>query len=191
MAIGQVTICNRALQKVGASLIRAIDENSPSAKACNAMWESLRRAELRAHFWSFAIKRKELAALSEAPLFGKAYQYSKPSDFLRIAQPDQCDNDFFRDYQIEGSVIVSDRSGSLQLRYVADITDTTLFDSMFVEALACKMAIELCEPITQSNTKKQTLLAEYRYAIAEARRTNAIERRPQEVPDDPWVTARL
>ena len=53
----EVDICNRALSKLGAARITSLTEDSVNARACNAMYESVRDAELRAHPWNFAMKR--------------------------------------------------------------------------------------------------------------------------------------
>lgn len=66
----------------------------------------------------------------------------------------------------------------------------TDFDALFVEALACRLAVELAEEITQSNTKKADAAQQYRAALAEARRANAIERAYQIPATDDWLLAR-
>jgi hypothetical protein len=57
-----VEICNRALQKLGAARITSLTQDTPNARSCNVAYNVLRKAELRSHPWSFAIKRAELAA---------------------------------------------------------------------------------------------------------------------------------
>src|SRR5690606_40618312 len=63
----------------------------------------------------------------------------------------------------------------------------SLFDALFVEAFACRLAAEACETITNSNTKKQAAWAEYGEAIGQARRANAIERPAVAMSDDTWL----
>ena len=180
-----VAICNRALQKLGASRIRALDEDTPNARSCAVAYESVRDAELRAHPWAFAISRLVLAASDAAPVFGFGYAYPWPADCLRplhdVTGPD---------WTSEGRMLLSDQGPALPLRYVRRVETPTDFDASFVEALACRLALELCEEITQSNTKKSDMAAQYKQALAEARRTNAIERAFQEPADDSWVAVR-
>jgi hypothetical protein len=73
---------------------------------------------------------------------------------------------------------------------VADVTNTGDFDTLFVEALASKIASELAEKITQSTSKKQQSDMDYERAIRQAKRVNAIEKRADEPPEDDWVLAR-
>jgi hypothetical protein len=56
--------------------------------------------------------------------------------------------------------------------------------------LACRLALELCESLSDSTTKKQDLKDDYKAAISLARRMNAIEQPPRRTPDSSWVNAR-
>lgn len=187
----EVDICNRALQKLGAERIQSLAQDHRNARACAAAYESVRDAELRAHPWSFSVKRAQLAADSDAPSFGRANAFQLPADCLRLLSPYPEDNLNSLDWQIEGRAIYTDDDAPLEIRYVAQITDPNVMDVLFREALAAKLALELCEELTQSNTKKQLLKQDYKEAILEARRTNAIERVSAEPPEDTWITVRM
>lgn len=188
MSASDVDICNRGLQKLGAARITSLTEDSPAARDCNASYDILRRAELRAHPWSFSIKRAQLAALVTPPEFQFANAYQMPSDCLRILGDD--DQDTQKDWRIEGRTIVTDDASPLYIRYVSDVTNTGEFDALFVEALASKIASELAEKITQSTSKKAQADQDYERAIRKAKAVNAIEKRADEPPEDDWVLAR-
>lgn len=188
-----VEICNRGLQKLGEKLITSLEQDTPTARACKLAYPVLRDAELRAHPWNFAIKRTTLAADSVAPTWGRAASFQLPADFLRLLGPYPEDNTFEQDYQIEGNKIVTNQAGSagtLQLRYIARIEDPNLMDVLFREALSARLALELCEKVTQSNTKLQSIAGMYKETISEARRANAIESRPVEAVMDSWISSR-
>jgi hypothetical protein len=186
----EVSICNSALQKLGAGRINSLSENSKSARACNSAYERLRDAALRKHTWSFAKARAELAADSDAPEFGYAYKYPLPVDCLRVLPdyPGYIANSPTR--EIEGRYILTDEGGPLQIRYIVKVTDPNEMDALFQETLACDIALDICEEITQSNTKKTDIREERKTTLAEARRCNAIEREPEQPPEDTWVTVR-
>lgn len=185
-----VGICNRALQKLGAERIIALTQDSVPARAANAAFETVRDAELRAHSWSFAIKRASLASTT-APAFGYSYAFQLPSDCLRLLPPDHNEGTYMQDWKLEGRLILTNDTAPLQIRYVARITDPNQYDTLFNESLACKLAMEMCEELTQSNSKKQLIAEEYKAAIREARRINAFENVPAEQQTDSWITARL
>lgn len=195
-----IEIANAALTKLGAARITSLSDDVKAAREVNARFEALRDDELRAHRWQFSIKRASLAALTTTPAFGYTYQYALPSDCLRIDMV----NDTFPsvvmdnyisseliDYVVEGNLILTDIGAPLKLRYLAQITDPNAWDVSFREALACRIAAEVCEALTQSPQKRQLAWTEYQQAITRAVRSNAIERAPVSPPDDAWVMSRI
>lgn len=201
-------IANRALQKLGAKRITSLSQDSVNARSANACYENLRDAELQAHEWSFSIERVQLAADAAAPAFGRANAFTLPSDYLRIARPDPnvvgtagwwaggveftgaVNGSGGSDWIIEGTKILTDESAPLDVRYVKRVTDPNVMVALFREALASRMALEMCEELTQSNSKKEGLRADYIAAIREARRVNAILKNPAFPPQDEWLTVR-
>jgi hypothetical protein len=185
-----VGICNAALQKLGAERINDLLEDSANARSCNAAYERLRDAELRAHPWRFAMTRASLPADADAPEFGKARSFPLPDDWLRMLPPYPEMNMNDLDWEIEGRSIYTNDSAPLDIRYIRLVEDPNEMDALFREALAARMAHEMCEEITQSNTKQQLAADNYKNAIREARRTNAIESISAEPPTDTWETCR-
>lgn len=188
----EVDICNLALQRLGAKSITSLSDDSTNARECNRVYAHARDSELRAHPWSFARTRVQLAASSTAPTFEYARAYPLPSDYIRIIPNNgRLGQNVQDDLQIENGSILSNDSSPLNLTYIRRVTDPNLFDQTFIDLLATRISRDLCEKITQSNTKFQIMQAEYEEAKATARRINAFERPPQESPEDPWITARL
>lgn len=185
-----VEICNRALQRLGSKRIVSLSEDSVAARACNVAYTVIRDAELRAHPWSFAVKRATLAADATSPDWGKANAFTLPSDFLRLLPTYPERNGLFIDHEIESGKILTNDSAPLYIRYIYRVTDPNQMDVLFRESLAVKLAFELCEELTQSNTKKDGLSVDYKSAIREAKRTNAIEKIADQPPEDEWVTVR-
>ncbi len=196
----QIAIANRALTKLGAARIISLGDDNKQARAVSSMWDIVRDAELRAHNWSFSITRAALAASVDTPVFGFDYQFPFPEDCLRVLTvgeyfPAVSLSDYRGSdeapYRIEGRYILSNEAGPMYLRYVSCCEDVTQWDSSFVEAFACRLAAELAEDLTQSNTKKDAAWGERKQAISDAIRANAIELPPEALPDDSWVISRL
>lgn len=197
--MSEVAICNAALTKMGAATITALTDNNDRARVMNQRYAATRDSELRKRRWKFSIKRAQLAALSAAPLSDFGLQYQAPVDFLRLIEggdiaevPDFSDlrggaNDL---YSVEGGVILTDLSAPLNIRYLARITDTAVFDASFIEYFACVLAFDNCERITQSDTKKETLRQDKKDALREAIRANALEAPPRQQADSEWIAAR-
>jgi hypothetical protein len=195
-----IQVANRALTKLGSARITSLSDDVKAARSISNCFEDLRDDELRAHRWQFAMKRTSLAALSTAPAFGYNYQYAVPADFLRIDMVDDrfpaaiMDNYISAEYlewTLEGNVILTDIGAPLKLRYVAQVTDPTSWDTNFREALASRIAMEIAEDLTQSDAKKQAAAKDYDRAIRQAIRINAIERPAVAPPDNTWIISRI
>ena len=196
----QVEIVNRALIKLGAKTISDMTESSVSARTMTALYDTVRRSELTKRYWNFSLARAQLARLASDPLYGFTSAYQLPTDFLKVVQV----GDFYFDpgiddyltgdnspYAIEGQIINTFYGDPLPLRYVKDITDPGLFDSMFIECFASKLAYEACYAITQSNQGRSDAMADYKIALKEGSLSNAIAKPPQGIPDTSWITTRL
>lgn len=186
MAQSAVDACNSALQKVGAASIMNLTDNSREARQCSIAFDSNRRSELRRHRWNFSIKRAVLAPDADAPAFDYGYQFTLPSDCLRVLMPANSD----LDWVVEGRKLLTNDGAVLNLRYIADITDVTQWDPAFYDAFCVSLAIDICEALTTSTGKKNALDREYEAVIADARKVNAFEQSPAYGPDDSFITSR-
>lgn len=196
----QVDIANKALSILGAARITAITDNTKSARAISAHWDMVRRAEIRKHFWAFALKRDALPALADAPAWGFDTAYQLPADFLRLFQindtfvvPAQTDYRTMDDsaWAIEGGAVLCNFGAPLKIRYVRDIMDTASFDPLFADVMAARLAYDACEEITNSTNKQAAAGERYKQCLNDAVRANSIERPPSGILDDSWMVARL
>jgi len=195
----QVEICNQALTKAGAARIVSLLDDAESARVLSAIYNVKLEAELAAQPWTFAIKRVQLPASSTAPVFGWSYQYPLPADYLAMVEVGEnytfYDSDNGALFQIEGSdagtVIATDQGSPLNIRYIRRVTTPGLYPALFVEAFACRLAAEICERITQNLSKRQQAWDERKQALRDARRVNAIEQPPRQVPPSSWTRALL
>jgi len=190
MAASNVQIANRALQKLGAERISSLTQDAPNARSMNAAFVRVRDSLLRKYTWSFAIKRASIAAdATDETILNTWKRYTKPNDFLRLIRDDETGE--FVDWKIEGDYILSSDASPLQIRYIAQITDPTKFDSLFDEALAALLALECFTEIKDGSVSdKATYKQDYEDTIAEAKKVGAIEKAAQEFPEDEWLAAR-
>ncbi len=197
---GQVEIVNRALTKIGEQRILSLSDDVEAARSADSLWDIVRDAELRIRRWKFSITRASLAALVSTPDWGFDYQYQLPSDCLRVVQvgeyyPGVSLTDYRSadetEWRVEGRKILTNEAAPLKIRYIARIEDTGEWDAAFVEAFACRLAAELAERLTQSNTRRQLAWDEYKLAVGMAVRADAIEAAPEPLPDSEWVLSRI
>lgn len=186
----ETDIANLALQRLGVKRITDLTEDSVPAREMNFAYPFTRDAELRDNVWGFAVKRFRLAADSTAPEWGRANSFTLPADFLALAPKYPEDLDPARDWLIENGKILTDDSAPLDGRYVARITDAGLFDPLFVQALASRLAFDLCEKITQSTVRLEALAQRYQSDIRRARHRNAIEKPTPLIQNPSWIQVR-
>jgi hypothetical protein len=186
MAQTRIDCCNSALQKLGAVRILNFTDTK-GGRECGVAYDSNRRSELRNHPWAFATKRVQLSADSTAPAFGFLYQYTLPSDCVKVLLP----NDPNVDWVVEGGKLLTNWAAPLNLRYTSDVDDETKWDPAFYDAMAVSLAIDLCETMTNSTSKKATLDEEYKAAVNRAKKANAFEQLAQVAPDPSFITVRL
>lgn len=127
--------------------------------------------------------------------------YHLPANFLREAPQDPKAGSTswlggpsglaYTDWEMEGDYIVTTDIGVIVFRFVADVTGVQRMDPMFCEGLAARIAVEVCEPLTQSVEKKQTAAASYSKFMGEARIVNGIETGTTEPPEDDYIQCRL
>lgn len=209
----QTSIANRALQLLGYKPIGSLQDNDRGARAINRAYFPVLESVLRENYWSFSIQRATVAASTIKPAFGKANYFPLPPDFVMLAPPDQNPNYTFgavpvppvqpnsgmqyNDWQIEqmgadqGRAIATNDPSPLRFRYVSNDIQEDSFDSCFSEALSVRLALEICEELTQSNTKLAALSQMYKEKMATSKRRNAFEEQPVQPPVDSYILVRL
>ena len=196
--MSDVAIVNLALTKIGAKTINALDQDGETARAANTVYEMVRDAELQANPWNFSIRRASLAASSNTPAFGYDLQYPVPADFLRLYEIDgypvqfPTEDPYFaiESHSNDGLVILTNQTAPLDIRYVAKITDTSKYDPLFVHALACSLALALCDRLTQHEGKVDRIAQEYEMRLSRAKRVDAIQNPPIPYPESTWILSR-
>lgn len=188
----KVSIANRALTKLGAERVLLLEDENQQARVMKSMFDEVRDAEIRRHRWKFAIKRAELMALADGPLFGYRNQFPLPSDYIGLVQVGE---HYVRlgvqaPWSVEGGNILTNLEAPLRIRYQWRVDNPGLFDPLFVEVLACKLAMEACETLTQSGSKYQAAAEAYQFALREAVQQDAIENPPDELPQGSWLDSR-
>lgn len=199
----QVDVANLVLSILGKPSIASFLDNSNAARVINIEYDLLRRALLRGRAtWRFSIKRASLPALTAVPVSGPyTQQYALPTDCLRVLLAgdtypglDLSDYRLGPDdggYLVEGRNILCDYGAPLSIKYVSDVTDTTLMDPWFVVYLACEIAWTCCERLTGSDAKQQAAKQRKDDALIQAASSNALENTPESVADDSWIAARM
>lgn len=171
--LSALDICNIALSKLGESPIPSIDANgSPAARMCYMHYHPVRREVLCAAQWSFAKKLDLITGAGEEdPTGHHSLPHTLPQDCLRVLAVNS------PNWTLRGRSIYCTQP-TIRLLYIADIEDTQLFEPLFTEALATRLASKLSIPLLSSTTARQALTDEYnRLVLPQAIYTNAVQDR--------------
>lgn len=126
--------------------------------------------------------------------------YRLPANYLRLCPRDPKagmysimgapSNMAATDWRFEGDYIVSQDAGPIILRFIHDMSDVTHMHPLFCEGLGARVAMELCEILTQSATKLQAIEGEYKTFMQNARIQDGIEQGPVEYELDDFLLVR-
>lgn len=195
----QIDVINRALTKLGEDRLISLDDDVRAARSVAAVYDGLLDAELARNRWAFSVRRAILPALLEPPVWGYTRAFQLPDDCLQLiwidgAARSESIQDFIADsggpFTLEGRQILTDLEAPLRIRYVGRVSDPNLWEPVFVDAFAARLAYELAEDLTQSQQKRDLSWGEYKVAVGEAKRQSAIQQPPQSIPDDGWLQSR-
>lgn len=167
MATSNVAICNYALSMIGAKQITLLDNTTNEGRQCLARFDMIRDSLLELFPWTFSIDKKTLVQSSTSPVFGREYSYVLPVDCIRVLDTSEDVN-----YEIVGDRIQTD-SESLSIRYIAKITNPTLFSPLFDIAFGARLATELAMNLTGDKERFAYAEKEYSRALLEAVDANA------------------
>jgi hypothetical protein len=201
MSLTSTQIVNIALGKaqVQGRISDLSTDTSKEARRGRDIYEQTRDAMLRSHVWNFSKARVELAEVTpDDTLVGFDKAFALPADFLRIIAVSPVNEDNCRVKYKAETVLTSSayarvlltNSTTLFLRYVRQVTETALFDPMFIEAFTWQLAADFASSIEKSNSHAEFCRGEYRKELASARAANGIEDFPDEFPMGSWVTER-
>ena len=140
--------------------------------------------------WTFAQKRVALAELGTDPVWeddGMTVAYGIPTDMLKLNYT----NDGSAIVRGEAVGILSDTSG-LEILYTYRATDTTKYSTMFVTALATRLAAEMAFGLTNSKTAMAALMEEYEdIRLPRAIAADSQQGSPVGIIQDEWLGSRI
>jgi len=157
MAITSSTdICKLSLDLLQGGSVSDITAASTSIEEiCERWYDHTRRKLLRQHPWNFAVKRAELAASTDVPLFGATAQFPVPADFLRLLQVVDSEGGIIgaEEYFFEARSIMFryDEETTARILYITDEEDVTKFDDLFIDLLSVEIALSIAYLVTQNN----------------------------------------
>jgi len=167
-----VDICNSALNQIGASNIIALTEDSKAARLCNQRYDFVRDATFRAHPWNSLTTRVALAPDTATPVFEFTQQFTLPTDPFCLRVLGLSDANTL--YRVEGRKLLCNES-TIQMIYIARVTDVNEYDTLLIETLAAALAADLAYPLVGSSALGSNMYSLYQTKLTEARFVDATE----------------
>ena len=181
-----VDICNRALSRIGASRITSLTDEVEEARACNSAYTQIRDEVLRSAPWNSVSTRGTVAKNSTSPDFEYANSYQLPTDCIRVL-----DVYISMPWVVEGRSMLTDASDvPMYIRYVKQETDPNQYDPLLASTVAARLAMELAEELTQSNTKRQLAQSEWQELLRMAKNADGHEQSQMTFEEFSWITVR-
>ncbi len=189
-----VDVASKALGLIGSNPITSLSppDDNKRARAVAAQFDDSRDATLQAHPWNFATQRASIPVDATAPVWGFTFRYLLPNDCIRLLEANGEDRDTYK-WRVESGYAVTDLTTPLEIRYVAQITDSEAWSPLFVEAMAAHLASLVAEDLTGMTDIGQTMLALFERKIGMARSMDGFEQTPFSTDDDnqySWLAAR-
>jgi len=157
-----ITICNQALNLLGADTISSFSDTSNDAAAvCNNIYETIKRQTLSMYPWSFALTKLQLTKSGTSPIGEWDNRFDLPSTAV-AGQPFQVYNtdatgsmpitSYELQYTSSGPAIFTNET-TIYIDYITSAITEGLMPSYFVQLLVYMMAWHLAEPVTDQTTK--------------------------------------
>lgn len=155
MTTSSVEICNLALDMLGIDNITSMEEGTKQSNICKKWYDVTRKSLLCNLNATFSITRANLPEVADyIPAFGYKKAFALPNDCLKVLSLGDPSIDEY--YQIEGDKFYCQKEiGKVEIRYIADIQDVSLYDSQFCELFALDLAVAICMPLTKDMQMKQ------------------------------------
>lgn len=164
------------------------DGNEPGARKVRKFYTIARDATLRAHPWNFAMRRAQMTPETAAPAFGFAKSYLLPAEpFCLRAWTAHTDGE---PWKVEGRSLLTDYNGTLNLEYIARVTDEGAFDADFTLAFGQVLAAMACYDLTGNTALARTLMEDSVLQKRQARSLDGQEGTPDEPGESQFILAR-
>lgn len=192
----QIQIVNLALARIGEPPIVSFDDANTAAKSAETIYPLMVASLQRRYRWNFCKKRAVLAPLADELPFGEFKVYQKPTDLVSVVGAYEsrwggeaaysAQRDLLR---VEGDKILWPGE-TLNLYYIRRVDQESLFDAVFVEALAWAIARDLALSVANDQGKAQMAEQMFQRTIKTARTSNALETAPEPIVASEWLDGR-
>ena len=194
----EVSICNQAISWLGGNLLLSLADNTTEGRLCAANYAILRDAVLEAAPWTFAQRRVVLTPLAAIPAWGYSTQFLLPGDVLHVEycgrsgrwEEDDSIDDWQKEQSQDGQNVIVCNQSIVYARYTQRVTDVKLMSTLFTQALAARLAMDLATPITNSRSMLQSMAEMFAGKMREAAAQDGKQGRMRRITGNILMNAR-
>lgn len=170
-----------ALGFLGERPIYSLTDTDTTSVVMNRFFPSSRQSALRRFLWNFAMNRTTINRNPVAPPFDYTDAYQLPNDFIRFQSINGWNiplgsttpigpfaSQFYQVVNNAQLYCNANGSPSLQVRYIQDVIDPSLWDACALRVWAYQLALDVALTITQNPIKVKTMQAGLDREIPEA-----------------------
>jgi len=188
MSLTKITLCSRALLKIGVNAISSFEDGSAEAEIAENLYPGICDNLLSSYPWSFASAQVRLARLATSPIADFSYAYQLPTDFLRALSAGTGGAGRGVSYRLQEKRLHTDME-DVTLSYIFR-PEPTEFPPYFTQALITHLAAEFCLPLTESASRGETFLRMGEKELQKARNIDSQQQTPQTISLDALVGVR-
>lgn len=188
MPLNDITLCSRALIRIGAAPITSFSDGTAESEIAGALYESIRDTLLSAYGWSFAVAQENLSQLITPPAADYSHAFGLPSDLLRALSAGTGARGRGVTFRISGTALHTNMS-AVVLTYIARV-DESAFPPYFAQALVSRLAAEFCIPVTENTSRAEAMFQLAAKEFETARQIDAQQDSPQAIESFPLTDVR-
>jgi hypothetical protein len=170
--VSSTSICNQAMSWLSVDPIISLEDDSNTAQWCRLNYPFLRDAVLEERNWTFATDRAT-STVADKDAWGDMYVHPIPISWqsvyrvYRTVNNGPQNNQTSTGWRMEGGNVLS-YDETVYMWGMIRLTDTGAFSSLFVQALAARIAADACVPFTENRELQRDLWNLYGVKLAEA-----------------------
>lgn len=188
MAISDTKIANMALIEIGVNTIEALNAQNRRANIINEVYDQSRDELMEGYEWNFAMRRQTLGQITRTEALGQKFlsnseyanAYNLPSDPFCLRATEMWNTE--SPFKVEGRILLTDEGG-VDLKYIALITDPSLWSKTFVAALVSLLAYKVILPLKQDAQAKTALYTLHKDILLDAKASDGQEGTAEEIKD--------
>jgi hypothetical protein len=181
-----VEIVNLALSDCGVNPIQALSDDTAEGRQAKAKYGAIRDAVLEAREWTFAKQRLLLVQDAVAPAFGYTYQYTIPSNVIRVIRVYNNSGTLtgtqavVDDWVREGFRILTNDASPIYAEVLVRVAEGEFSPGMAL-ALAARLTSAFAIPLTENRQLAKDFADKYELFLKDAGAMDGSQGRTQQL----------